>query len=85
MSNRVESVRKNNGSLREENSVLRDYLENLTMKMSQMTNVGSSGKASKVKLPPPPPKPGKGHTGQDVTYAIKVSDKIGELAQTMGE
>eukprot|EP00742_Colponemidia_sp_Colp-10_P005303 GILJ01005664.1.p1 GENE.GILJ01005664.1~~GILJ01005664.1.p1 ORF type:complete len:117 (+),score=23.08 GILJ01005664.1:50-352(+) len=52
LTNRVEKVKKENSTLKDENILLKDYIDNLMAKIGNLSNVGS-GASSKVALARP--------------------------------
>ncbi|CAK9008877.1 unnamed protein product [Durusdinium trenchii] len=68
LSEKVDTVKGENTQLREENNVLKDYLNNLMAKVGKMPNLGTTA-PSKVMLQQNP----------DGAQSVKVNDHIGEL------
>merc|ERR1711924_314008 len=68
LSFKVDAVKSANTQLRDENVILKDYLNNLMAKVGQMTNLGTSA-PSRVALEKNP----------DGAQSVRVNDHIGEL------
>merc|ERR1712039_1058703 len=65
---KVDNIKNENTQLRDENAVLKDYLNNLMGKVSKMSNLGTTA-PSQVMLQQNP----------DGAVPVRVSDHIGEL------
>ncbi|CEM02385.1 unnamed protein product [Vitrella brassicaformis CCMP3155] len=83
---RVDSVKSENHTLREENGVLREYVDNLMAKVGTMSSLGTAP-PSAVKVPPSTKRDsqaaavhGRRATSGESTHAVRVNDHIGELA-----
>mmetsp|Transcript_33365 Transcript_33365/g.62507 ORF Transcript_33365/g.62507 Transcript_33365/m.62507 type:complete len:101 (+) Transcript_33365:107-409(+) len=68
LSEKVDTVKGENTQLRDENNVLKDYLNNLMAKVGQMPNLGTTA-PSRVML----------QQNADSAQSVKVNDHIGEL------
>jgi len=68
LSMKVDTVKGENTQLRDENVVLKDYLNNLMAKVGQMSNLGTTA-PSRVVLQHNP----------DGAQSVRVNDHIGEL------
>eukprot|EP00418_Pyrodinium_bahamense_P009668 CAMPEP_0179124186 /NCGR_PEP_ID=MMETSP0796-20121207/58678_1 /TAXON_ID=73915 /ORGANISM="Pyrodinium bahamense, Strain pbaha01" /LENGTH=104 /DNA_ID=CAMNT_0020822845 /DNA_START=68 /DNA_END=382 /DNA_ORIENTATION=+ len=68
LSAQVDTVKGENGQLRDENAMLKDYLSNLMGKVSKMSNLGTTA-PSRVKVQHDP----------EGAVTVRVSDHIGEL------
>eukprot|EP00928_Gymnodinium_smaydae_P061854 TRINITY_DN45832_c0_g1_i1.p2 TRINITY_DN45832_c0_g1~~TRINITY_DN45832_c0_g1_i1.p2 ORF type:complete len:102 (+),score=29.63 TRINITY_DN45832_c0_g1_i1:70-375(+) len=68
LSSKVDTVKGENTQLRDENVVLKDYLNNLMAKVGKMSNLGTSA-PSKVMIQHNP----------DGAQSVRVNDHIGEL------
>merc|ERR1711879_540232 len=68
LSFKVDTVKNENKQLRDENGVLRDYLNNLMAKAGKLTNLGTTAPSRAVIQQNP-----------DGAQCVKVNDHIGEL------
>ncbi|CAE7169347.1 unnamed protein product [Symbiodinium pilosum] len=68
LSEKVDTVKGENTQLRDENNVLKDYLNNLMAKVGKMPNLGTTA-PSRVMIQQNP----------DGAQPVKVNDHIGEL------
>lgn len=66
---RVDTVKNENGQLREENAVLKDYIDNLMSKVGHMTNLGTTAPSMALVQPANP----------ESAQCVLVSEHIGEL------
>jgi len=67
---KVDMVKNENSQLREENNVLKDYIENLVNKLGYMPKLGTAPPSEAVKKPV---------DARQCAHAVRVNDHIGDL------
>jgi len=68
LTHRVENVQTENAQLREENTLLKDYIDNLMAKAGSMPKIGTM-----------PPSQMRVRQNPDSALSVKVNEHIGEL------